>query len=201
MQEIVLGIGGWRMLEELGYAVEVCHLNEGHAAFVILARARTFMMQTGLSFSQALLATRAGNVFTTHTPVEAAFDRYNLNLLRPYAQYFSEMVQVPMEELLALGRRDSNNANEPFKMAYLAMRGSGRVNGVSRLHGQVSRNIFSPCTRSGHLPMYRLAISPMGSMSLPGTLRLPIRCGHGFVERGDGLEPWKSWSRLWTGAG
>ena len=144
MQEIVLGIGGWRMLEELGYAVEVCHLNEGHAAFVILARARSLMMKTGLSFSQALLATRAGNVFTTHTPVEAAFDRYDANLLRPYANHFAEMVQAPMEELLALGRRNPNNSKEPFNMAYLAMRGCGLVNGVSQLHEKVSRKIFQP---------------------------------------------------------
>ena len=160
MQEIVLGIGGWRMLEQIGHDVEVCHLNEGHAAFAILARARSLMMQTGHSFSQALLATRAGNVFTTHTPVEAAFDRYNPNLLRPYAQYFSEMVQVPMEELLALGRRDSNNANEAFNMAYLAMRGSGRVNGVSRLHGQVSRNIFQPL-----YPRWTTADVPVGHIT------------------------------------
>lgn len=160
MQEIVLGIGGWRMLEELGYEVEVCHLNEGHAAFVILARARSFMMKTGLSFSQALLATRAGNVFTTHTPVEAGFDRYNPNLLRPYAQYFSEMVQVPMEELLALGRRDSNNSNEAFNMAYLAMRGCGLVNGVSRLHGMVSRKIFQPL-----YPRWPIADVPVGHIT------------------------------------
>jgi starch phosphorylase len=144
MQEIVLGIGGWRMLEELGHTIEVCHLNEGHAAFVILARVRSFMMKTGFSFSEALLATRSGNVFTTHTPVEAAFDRYEPNLLRPYAHHFAEMVQVPMEELLALGRRDPDNSNEAFNMAYLAMRGCGWVNGVSRLHGMVSRKIFQP---------------------------------------------------------
>ena len=160
MQEIVLGIGGWRMLEELGYEVEVCHLNEGHAAFVILARARSFMMQSGLSFSQALLATRAGNVFTTHTPVEAAFDRYNPNLLRPYAQHFSEMVQAPMEELLALGRRDSNDSNEAFNMAYLAMRGCGVVNGVSRLHGMVSRKIFQPL-----YPRWPIADVPVGHIT------------------------------------
>lgn len=101
-------------------------------------------MKTGLSFSQALLATRAGNVFTTHTPVEAAFDRYDANLLRPYANHFAEMVQAPMEELLALGRRDSNNSKEAFNMAYLAMRGCGLVNGVSQLHEMVSRKIFQP---------------------------------------------------------
>jgi glycogen phosphorylase len=144
MQEIVLGIGGWRVLEELGYQIDVCHLNEGHAAFVIVARAMSCMMKTGLSFSEALWTTRAGNVFTTHTPVEAAFDRYEPNLIRPYAQYLADMVKVSMDQLLALGRQDPKNSHEPFNMAYLAMRGSGAVNGVSQLHGRVSRKIFQP---------------------------------------------------------
>ena len=144
MQEIVLGVGGWRVVEELGLEIDVCHLNEGHAAFVILARATSFMAKTGHGFPVALLATRAGNVFTTHTPVEAAFDRFDPNLIRPYAQFLSTMIKVPMDQLFALGRRDPTNNQEPFGMAYLAMRGSGSVNGVSRLHGHVSREIFQP---------------------------------------------------------
>lgn len=144
LQEIVLGIGGWRILEELQIPVDVCHLNEGHAAFAILARIRSFMTNKGQSFPVALAATRAGNVFTTHTPVEAAFDRFEPSLVRPYAQLLSTLVGVPVDQLLALGRRDASDANEPFNMAYLAIRGCGRVNGVSQLHGQVSRNIFQP---------------------------------------------------------
>ena len=144
MQEIVLGVGGWRALEELGHEIDVCHLNEGHAAFVILARAMSFMAKTGHSFPIALCATRAGNIFTTHTPVEAAFDRFDPNLIRPYMQFLSSMVNIPMEQLFALGRQDPTNSQEPFGMAYLAMRGSGCINGVSRLHGQVSREIFRP---------------------------------------------------------
>jgi glycogen phosphorylase len=143
-QEILLGVGGWRVLEELGFDVEICHLNEGHAAFAVLARALGFMRRTGLPFSVALWATRAGNVFTTHTPVEAAFDRYPLELIRPYATYLAELTRVPIHDLLALGRRDLNNGDEPFNMAFLAMRGCGVVNGVSKLHGTVSRRIFQP---------------------------------------------------------
>ena len=141
-QEIILGVGGWRVLEELGLDVEVCHLNEGHAAFAVLARAVSFMRQTGQPFPVALWATRAGNVFTTHTPVEAAFDRFDAALIRPYVQYLGTLLDVPREQLLALGRRDPGNQDEPFNMAYLAMRGSCAVNGVSRLHGAVSREIF-----------------------------------------------------------
>lgn len=144
LQEIVLGIGGWRALEELGFDIDACHMNEGHAAFVIPARARSFMANTGQPFSVALWATRAGNIFTTHTPVEAAFDRFDSGLIRPYAQHLAKMMNVPMDQLLALGRRDPSNVEEPFNMAYLAMRGSGFVNGVSQLHGTVSREIFQP---------------------------------------------------------
>ncbi|MDT7042389.1 alpha-glucan family phosphorylase [Candidatus Nitronereus thalassa] len=142
IQEMVLGIGGWHVLEDLGYQIDICHLNEGHAAFVVFARARSCMMNTGLSFYEALWTTRAGNVFTTHTPVEAAFDRYEPTLIRPYADYLADLLKISRDQLLAMGRQNPNNAHEPFNMAYLAMRGSGAVNGVSQLHGQVSRKIF-----------------------------------------------------------
>ena len=82
MQEIVLGIGGWRLVEALHPEIEVCHLNEGHAAFAVLERARQFARRHGLNFGEALWATRAGNVFTTHTPVDAGFDRFPLDLPR-----------------------------------------------------------------------------------------------------------------------
>lgn len=144
MQEIVLGIGGWLALEALGLPIDVCHLNEGHAAFVVLARIKSFMANTGRSFPVALAATRAGTVFTTHTPIEAAFDRYEPNLIRPYAQFLATLVGVPVDQLLALGRRHPADEHEPFNMAYLAVRGCGKINGVSQLHGQVSRHIFQP---------------------------------------------------------
>lgn len=144
IQEIILGIGGWRMLEELGIHAEICHLNEGHAAFVVLARALSFMRRNGRPFSVALRATRAGNVFTTHTPADSGFDRFSPELIRPYATALADLVRVPVEDLLALGRQDAGDRDEPFNMAFLAMRGSGVVNGVSALHGAVSRGIFRP---------------------------------------------------------
>lgn len=143
LQEMFLGIGGWRLLKELGITPEVCHLNEGHAAFLILERARDCMKQTGLSFYEALTVTRAGNLFTTHTAVTAGFD-----LFAPYlvAQYLSAYAQtelgISFDELMALGRANSNDPAEPFNMAYLAIRGAGAVNGVSRLHRSKSREIF-----------------------------------------------------------
>ena len=144
LQEIVLGVGGWRALEELGIDVEICHLNEGHAAFAILARARGYMARQGCSMATALWAIRPGNVFTTHTPVDAAFDRFEPELLEQFAGPMVAKLGSSMHELLALGRRDPEDSNEPFNMAYLALRGSGYVNGVSQLHGQVSRTIFQP---------------------------------------------------------
>ena len=144
-QEVVLGIGGWRLLVELGIKPQICHLNEGHTAFAILARAQSFMEATGQPFEAALAATRAGNLFTTHTPVPAGFDRFPPWLVEQYLSgYARHTLGISVNELLALGRQNPNDPNEPFNMSYLAFRGSGAVNGVSRLHGEVSRHIFEP---------------------------------------------------------
>ena len=144
-QELVLGIVGWRMLRALGINPEVCHLNEGHAAFAILERALDFMKSSGQSFEVALQVTRAGNVFTTHTPVEAGFDRFPPNLIWQYLGYYAEnYLGLSHRDFMALGRQDPGDDQEPFNMAYLALRGSGAVNGVSQLHGKVSRSIFQP---------------------------------------------------------
>ncbi|MEO5954107.1 MAG: alpha-glucan family phosphorylase [Nitrospiraceae bacterium] len=144
-QELLLGIGGWRLLEALGLRPEVCHLNEGHAAFAILERARSFMKITGQPFDVALAATRAGNLFTTHTAVAAGFDRFAPALIEQYlGGYAEKQLGIPLHELLALGRQNPHNSSEYFNMAYLAIHGSGRVNGVSRLHGKVSRHILAP---------------------------------------------------------
>ncbi len=144
-QELMLGIGGWRLLGALGIRPEVCHLNEGHAAFAVLERARTFMQETNQPFAVALAVTRAGNLFTTHTAVAAGFDRFSPGLMEQYlTRYAQEKLGISLHELLALGRQNPDDAAEPFNMAYLALRGSGAVNGVSRLHGQVSRHLFAP---------------------------------------------------------
>jgi starch phosphorylase len=144
-QELVLGIGGWRLLRALGLKPEVCHLNEGHAAFAVLERARSYMADCKQPFDVALAVTRAGNLFTTHTPVAAGFDRFPPDLMERYLRHYADHgLAIGFHDLLALGRRDPNDGSEPFNMAYLALRGSGGVNGVSRLHGQVSRRIFGP---------------------------------------------------------
>lgn len=144
-QEIILGIGGGRLLEELGLKPDVCHLNEGHAAFLILERAYQFMKATGASFDLALNATRVGNLFTTHTAVPAGFDRFPSSMIEQYlGNYAKSKLGIDTHSLLALGRQNPNDESEPFNMAYLAIRGSGAVNGVSKLHETVSKDILSP---------------------------------------------------------
>jgi len=144
-QELVLGIGGWRLLRTLEIEPQVCHLNEGHAAFAILERAYCFMMDNKLSFEVALTITRAGNLFTTHTAVAAGFDCFSQQLIRQYlGDYAENKLGITTQQLLALGRSNPTNESESFNMAYLAIHGSGSVNGVSRLHGKVSRTIFEP---------------------------------------------------------
>jgi starch phosphorylase len=144
-QEMLLGIGGWRLLRSLGLQPEVCHLNEGHAAFAVLERARDFMEETGQPFEAALAVTRAGNLFTTHTAVAAGFDRFAPALIQQYLGGYAEnKLGLAIQDLLALGRQNPADSSEPFNMAYLAIRGSGAVNGVSRLHGEVSRRLFLP---------------------------------------------------------
>jgi starch phosphorylase len=146
LQEIILGIGGWRLLEALELGIEICHLNEGHAALVVVERARHFMQRQGTSFREALWATRAGNVFTTHTAVPAGFDTFAADEIEKFRPYFDEYVRglgVAWPELLALGRRNPDDRAAAFNMAWLAMRGCSSVNGVSQLHGHVSRELFA----------------------------------------------------------
>jgi starch phosphorylase len=160
-QELVLGIGGWRLLAELGLQPEVCHLNEGHAAFAVLERAHRFMQATAQPFEIALAATRAGNLFTTHTAVAAGFDRFAPALIEQYlGRYAEQKLGLTLHDLLALGRMNPNDPSESFNMAYLAIRGSGAVNGVSRLHGTVSRHLFEPL-----FPHWPAAEVPIGHIT------------------------------------
>ena len=114
----------------LGLQPEVCHLNEGHAAFAVLERARTHMANNRQPFGLALATTRIGNLFTTHTPVEAGFDRFAPGLIEWYLEKYAEQaLSISLHDFLALGRRNPADSSEPFNMAYLAVRGSGAING------------------------------------------------------------------------
>jgi len=160
-QELMLGVAGWRLLKQLGLNPEVCHLNEGHAAFAVLERALGFMEENGQPFEVALAATRAGNLFTTHTPVAAGFDRFSPALMRLYLNWYAtERLHINFDDLMALGRANPHDPAEPFNMAYLAAHGSGAINGVSKLHGAVSRSIFLPL-----FPRWPVEEIPIGSVT------------------------------------
>jgi starch phosphorylase len=160
-QELLLGIGGWRLLGWLGIKPEVCHLNEGHAAFAILERSAAYQQQSGQTFDVALTTTRAGNLFTSHTAVAAGFDAFEPALIERYlGQYATSQLGITPRELLALGRRNPEDDSELFNMAQLALRGAGSVNGVSRLHGAVSRGLFA-----GSFPRWPVNEVPIGHVT------------------------------------
>lgn len=143
-QEICLGVGGWMLLRKLGIQVDICHLNEGHAAFVILARIYSHMQDHGSDFQCALSATRAGNVFTSHTPVAAGFDQFPTALITRYVEHAHALFGIDAENVLRMGRDHPEDPNESFNMAWLAIHGSIITNAVSALHGAVSRKLFQP---------------------------------------------------------
>jgi starch phosphorylase len=141
-QEMILGLGGMRALEKLGIKPAVCHMNEGHAAFLSIERIRQTMQEHGVDFRVARQATVSGNVFTTHTPVPAGFDIFDPALLERYTSKIAESVGISFDELVRMGRVDRENHGEAFNMALLAMSNSNYVNGVSKLHAEVSREMF-----------------------------------------------------------
>lgn len=145
IQEMVLGIGGWQALAKIGIEPEVCHLNEGHAALVVLARAHSFMLQSGCSLEVAFWATRAGNVFTFHTPGMGGFDRFGPDLVKKYAKYFADLIGLPYEKMMSKDARFLEDEKERFTIALLALRECSYVNAVSRLHGRMGKKIFQSC--------------------------------------------------------
>lgn len=141
-QELVLGIGGWRLLQHMGIQPSVVHINEGHCAFALVERIRALSSRTNLSFDAARAASRASNLFTTHTSVASGFDLFPVRLIRQYLTDYLQDMGLDVTTFLQLGQREGRHDDE-FNMSYLAVRLSGRINGVSRIHREVSRHIFS----------------------------------------------------------
>ncbi|MDR2891849.1 MAG: alpha-glucan family phosphorylase [Deltaproteobacteria bacterium] len=141
-QEILLGIGGVKALEVLGLEPRVIHMNEGHSAFAGLERVRSFMKNHSLNFEAAAELSAAGSVFTTHTPVPAGNDRFNQDLMYKYFASYAQSIGLAFKVFMALGREDPHNDAEPFCMTVLALRLSRFNNGVSKLHGRVSRKMW-----------------------------------------------------------
>lgn len=184
MQEIVLGIGGVRLLRALGIKPSVFHMNEGHAAFLTLELMREKMGE-GMSLDQAKVATKAQCLFTTHTPVEAGHDRFNKELMHYAMPKFLLQLNMSIDELMGLGRVDPVNEQEPFCMTVLGLKFSRAANGVSELHGQVSREMWH-CM----WPNRKVEEVPIGSITngihLMGWMKGPVR---------------KFWQRKLSGAG
>lgn len=141
-QEIMLGIGGVRALKALGYEPSVYHMNEGHSAFLTLERIRYLIQEDGLSFSEAQEVVIASSLFTTHTPVPAGFDMFPPDTINYYLGHYADIFGMSPEEFLSLGRENPGDLEAPFNMAILAIKMASFINGVSKLHGEVSQDIF-----------------------------------------------------------
>ncbi len=141
MQEILLGVGGVRLLRELGVTPSVFHLNEGHAAFLSVELIRE-KLAAGSDFDSALVATREECIFTTHTPVPAGHDRFSVELMDYAAHFFPKTLGLSQKDFLALGRVNPDDEKETFCMTVLALKTTRAANGVSELHGQVSREMW-----------------------------------------------------------
>ena len=143
-QEILLGIGGIRALRQLGIEPDVYHCNEGHGAFTSLERLRAYIEEQGLGFWKAKELVRASSLFTTHTPVPAGHDAFQEDMVRTYFGAWAERLKISWQEFMGLGRISPEHVSDKFSMSHLAVNLSSGVNGVSRIHGQVSREMFAP---------------------------------------------------------
>jgi glycogen phosphorylase/synthase len=141
-QELILGIGGIRALAAMGLKHDIYHSNEGHSAFISLERLRALIDENHLTFNQALEAVRSSTLFTTHTPVPAGHDAFEEDLLRKYISHYHSRLSITWDELMALGRCEGD-PDKKFNMSFLATRMSQEVNGVSKLHGEVSQGMFN----------------------------------------------------------
>jgi len=142
-QEILLGIGGIRALRTIGLDTDLYHCNEGHAAFTSLERLREYIQIENMTFPEAVELVRASSLFTTHTPVPAGHDAFEEDLLRTYVAHYPERLKITWNQFMDLGRYHPNQRHEKFSMSVLAVRLSQEVNGVSKLHGEVSKDMFA----------------------------------------------------------
>ena len=150
-QELVLGVGGIRALRKLGINPQIYHCNEGHAAFTGLERLREYVQEENLDFGEAIEVVRASSLFTTHTPVPAGHDSFDEGLLRKYIGHYPQRLKIDWETMMSLGKPNGSDQNEKFSMSFLASSLSQNVNGVSWLHGEVSKDIFNRMY-PGYLP-------------------------------------------------
>jgi phosphorylase/glycogen(starch) synthase len=176
-QEILLGIGGIRALRALGLNPDIYHCNEGHAAFTGLERLREFIQDKNHTYPEALEIVRSSALFTTHTPVPAGHDYFSEDLMRAYVSHYPVRLKITWNQLMNLGKMHPNSGSEKFSMSCLAVNLSQEVNGVSRVHGKVSRDMFADMW-AGYL-----------------SEEIPI----GYVTNGVHIPTWiaKSWKELY----
>ncbi len=150
-QEMLLGIGGIRALHTMDIKSDVYHCNEGHAAFIGIERLFEYIHQNNLTFAEALEIVRSSSLFTTHTPVPAGHDSFTEDMMRMYVSHYPGKLKISWEQFMGLGKLNVSDPNERFSMSYLAANLSQEINGVSRLHGRVSQEIFAPMW-PGYIP-------------------------------------------------
>jgi starch phosphorylase len=150
-QEYMLGIGGIYMLKKLGINQDIYHCNEGHAALINLQRLCNYIEEKGLSFNEALVAVRASSIYTVHTPVPAGHDKFDEGLFGKYMYKFPGKLGISWDDLMDLGRENAGNKDEKFSMSVFACKCCQEVNGVSKLHGEVSQRMFAPIWK-GYFP-------------------------------------------------
>ncbi len=174
-QEIVLGIGGVKLLDRLGIPVDVTHMNEGHSSFAIFERTRLLMEKHSLTFAQALEITRKTGVFTTHTPVPAGNDEFHPDLIRKYFKTYAGKLGISIDTFLSFGRVNPRDNTENFSMPVVAIRCSAYVNGVSKLHAEVARKMWKHLW--GDVPEEHI---PIGSIT--NGVHLPTWLSFGMAE-------------------
>ncbi|MCP5050176.1 MAG: glycosyltransferase family 1 protein [bacterium] len=195
-QEIILGIGGIRLLDRLGIDVDVIHMNEGHSSFAIFERTKLFMQKHGLSFDQAMEVTRKTAVFTTHTPVPAGNDEFHPELIRRYFQDYCSGLGITIENFLAFGRERPGHHNENFSMPVLAIRHASYINGVSKLHGQVAQTMWKGLWHDvpeEHIPIRSVTngVHLASWLSFEMSQLFSSYLGDNWQEKQDSIDLWK----------
>ncbi len=200
-QEILLGIGGLYAVKTLGYTPTVFHMNEGHSAFLALERIRTLMKDDGLTFEEALQVVWPTSVFTTHTPVPAGNERFPTHLMEKYFHGIASDLGFSWNDFLALGRENPSNHNEEFCMTVLALRLSAYNNGVSKLHGHVSREMWQslwPGLPTDEIPISHITngVHPRTWLSHDMTDLIDRYFGPRFYDEPTNLEVWDRMDRI-----
>jgi len=200
-QEILLGIGGMKALEAMGIEPYVCHMNEGHSAFLALERMRQVMNRYKLTRAQAWEIVWAGTVFTTHTPVPAGNERFHPDLVKHYLEHYLGEVGISWEEFLALGRENPNNPAEEFCLTVFALHHAAHCNGVSRLHGATSRKLWKslwPNVPTDEVPIKHVTngIHTRSWLSHDMAALLESYMGPRFVEEPMDFDVWENVSKV-----